>query len=164
MWLLSRSFFPSTSSMSKCFHTLAFKAEGAGWMLRSAISCILFCAHHRLSGCCTSTLTSSAYCVPSTLRCQLTFRKWIFDICELTQNRPHLHRGASKNRFFFSHPKVPKSNRVPSSSPHQGCITGIRWWIDHPNDDDITKGLQDIIKRKDISVIWKIQDFSIGLR
>ena len=113
MWLLSRSFFPSTSSMSKCFHTLAFKAEGAGWMLRSAISCILFCAHHRLSGCCTSTLTSSAYCVPSTLRCQLTFRKWIFDICELTQNRPHLHRGASKNRLFLPSQSLIASHPAP---------------------------------------------------
>ena len=62
---------------------------------------ILLCVHHRLSRRCTSTFMSSASCIPSTLCCQLTFRKSIFDFCNSVQNHPRLHQDASKNRLFL---------------------------------------------------------------
>ena len=58
----------------------------------------LLCAHCQLFRLCTSALLSSASCVSSTLRWQLTS---IFDICESIQNHPCPNHDSSKNRLFF---------------------------------------------------------------
>ena len=87
------------------------------------IPCFLLCARHQLSRHCTSALLSSASCVLSALRCQLTCRKSIFDICELIQNHPRPNRDSTKNRLFFP---PPTANTEKSS-----LLTQVHWWLLH---------------------------------
>ena len=78
---------------------IAIKAEAAVECCAEPSHVFLICARHPLSGCCTSTITSSASCILSTLCCQLTFRIYIFDFCKSIQNRPRCD--ASKNQLFL---------------------------------------------------------------
>ena len=92
--------FDITCSMLKATTAMLPQAEAAGWMLCWAVSCFFFVtSHHRLSGRCIITITSSASCVLSTIRCQLAFRKSTLGFCKSIQNRPR--RDASKNWLFL---------------------------------------------------------------